>query len=138
MSSSMWMSPQRSKVRADAVSSPIPEEPLNAILSLRGNGRLTAARQEERQAYVAPLFAYFESHGIIPIRVVRKAALRAGAGHITRERLRLIKNGRGVAPGWLIESVCLEIGHPVEIVMGEEWTKRYRSSLADGSEERAS
>lgn len=107
-----------------------PIDRLRVTVSQRG-GRLTEAYRASRRAYVAPLFDYCASHGIITIRVARKAALRAGAGYISRNRLRSIKNGTGVVPPWFIAGVSREIGQPIEVVMGQEWAQRHIPQLPD-------
>jgi hypothetical protein len=98
--------------------------------TMRGAGRVTQAHTEARRAYVRPLFDYCQSHSIIVIQVVRRAALRMGDGYIPRNRLMRIKNGSSPAPWWFVAEVCREIGLPIEVVMGAEWAQRHLPVLA--------
>lgn len=97
--------------------------------ALRGGSRLTPAIREARRAYVGPLFEYCTSHSVVMIGVVRRAALRRGVDHFTRNRLMCVKRGTNVAPEWFIAGVCREIGQPIEVVMGAEWAQRHLYAL---------
>ena len=116
---------------AMGTTSAIPDVPgvPGVTASLRFGVRLTPAVLAARRAYVGPLFDYCRDHGIICIRVARRAALAVGAGHITRNRLMRIKSGAYVTPPWFIAAVCREIGQPIEIVMGAEWAQRHLPTL---------
>lgn len=77
------------------------------------------------RALVAPLFAYCDEHGIRPLLLARRAAMRAGAAEMNKWRLSRIKLGQARTPDWFIAGMCREIGQPVEVVMGEEWAQKH-------------
>ena len=84
---------------------------------------------ERRRRMLAPLFAYWRSHGISGIFVARLAGRRHGL-EITRVRLSAMRRGACLTQAWFVAECCRVMSRAVEEVMGAAWIAEFGSGHA--------